>query len=57
MAAHRKLGFNLYDEAILKYKALRHEIEQGEETDQIRAMRGLEKEYDELRTVVHKKSK
>ena len=57
MAAHRKLGFNLFNKAILKCKALHHEIGQCNETGQIRAMRDLEKEYDELMTVVHKQSK
>ena len=41
LAAHSKLGFDPYSEAILKNKALRHEIGQGEETDQTRSMREL----------------
>ena len=57
MAAHSKLGFDPYSEAILKNKALRHEIGQGEVTDQTRAMRELEREYNELRAVVDKQGK
>ena len=57
MAAHRKLGFDPYSKAILKNKALRHKIGQGEETDQTRAMRDLEKEYNDLRTKVHEEGK
>ena len=57
MAAHSKLGFDPYSKAILKNKALRHEIGQGEETDQTRAMRELEREYNELRAVVDKQGK
>ena len=50
--AHSKLGFDPYSEAILKNKALRHELGQGEETDQTRSMRDMEKEYDKLKTIV-----
>ena len=57
MATHRKLGLDPYSKAILKNKALRHGIGQGEETDQIRGRRDLEKEYNDLRTVVHKQGK
>ena len=49
--AHSKLGFDPYIEAILKNKALRHEIGQGEETDQTRSMREMENEYDKLKTI------
>ena len=53
LEAHRKLGFDPYNRAILSNKALRHEIGQGEETDQTRSMRDLEKEYDRLKKVVY----
>ena len=54
MAAHHKMGFDLYREAGLKSKALRQEIGQGEEADQTREMRDLKQEYNELRTTVYK---
>ena len=41
----------------LKSKALSHGIGQREETDQTRGRRDLEKEYNNLRTVVHKQGK
>ena len=50
--AHIKLGFDPYSEAILKNKALRHELGQGEETNQTRSMREMGKEYDKLKTAV-----
>ena len=57
MEAHRKLGFDPYNRAILKNKTLRHELGQGEETEQTKTMRELEKEYDHLKQVVHREGK
>ena len=44
-----QLGFYPFTQAILKSKKLRHEIGQGEETDQTRMMRDLESEYNSLK--------
>ena len=57
MEAHKKLGFDPYNEAILKHKAIRHEIGQGEETTQTRSIQELEKQYDQLKEVVHQEGK
>ena len=52
MEAHRKLGFDPYNRAILKNKTLRHELGQGEETQQTKTMRELEKECGRLKQIV-----
>ena len=44
-------------QAILKNKTLRRELGQGEETEQTKIMRDLEKEYDHLKQVVHQEGK
>ena len=46
-----QLGYWPFTKAILKSKKLRHEIGQGEETDQTREMRNLERRYSHLKEV------
>ena len=57
MEAYHKLGFDPHKRAILKNKTLRHELGQGEETQQTKTIRKLEKEYNRLKQVVDREGK
>lgn len=47
-----KLGFSPFTRKMLENPKVRHEIGQGEETDQTRQMKDMETEYEELKEKV-----
>ena len=49
--------FDPWTKEILKSDKLRHEMGQGEETDQTRLMRNIEAEYNELKETCETKGK
>lgn len=52
-----QLGFNPFTRKLLQSSKVRHEIGQGVETEQTRAMEDLAKEYNELKERCHDKGK